>query len=100
VLYKICARCKICALHVFHETDGTKERVNTLHETGLFVNSEMSEKGAVPSSKNRERVSGSIFWRHSWHCSVCLPRESSLTRLTNLQLVRSWENMARAKTDK
>ncbi|EGI59546.1 hypothetical protein G5I_12329 [Acromyrmex echinatior] len=60
----------------------------------------MSEKGAVLSSKNRERVSGSIFWRHSWHCSAYLPRESSLTKLTNLQLVRSLENMARAKNDK
>ncbi|EZA51686.1 hypothetical protein X777_08870 [Ooceraea biroi] len=59
----------------------------------------MSEKDSAASlSKNRERVSGSSFWRHSWHCSAYLPTESSLARLTSL--VCSWENMARTKTDK
>ncbi|XP_020285856.1 spermatogenesis-associated protein 13 isoform X3 [Pseudomyrmex gracilis] len=57
----------------------------------------MSEKSALSSAKNRERVSGSTFWRHSWHCSAYLSKESSLAKLGNP--ARSWENMARAKTD-
>ncbi|KAF7417529.1 hypothetical protein HZH68_000182 [Vespula germanica] len=64
----------------------------------------MSVKGVVSSVKNRERVSGSTFWRHSWHCSAYLPREVALARLTDSQLptqqARSLENMIRAKIDK
>lgn len=86
----------LCSPRV-HEADETNQRVNTVYEIGLVVDSEMSEKDIV-SLKNRERVSGSTFWRHSWHCSAYLPRESSFTRLANP--VRSWENMARAKIDK
>lgn len=63
----------------------------------------MSVKGVVSSVKNRERVSGSTFWRHSWHCSAYLPREVALARLTDSQLptqqARSLENMIRAKID-
>ncbi|KAI4488593.1 hypothetical protein M0802_011483 [Mischocyttarus mexicanus] len=64
----------------------------------------MSVKGVVSSLKNRERVSGSTFWRHSWHCSAYLPREVALARLADSQLpahqARSLENMIRAKIDK
>ncbi|KAI4484493.1 hypothetical protein M0804_007059 [Polistes exclamans] len=64
----------------------------------------MSVKGVVSSVKNRERVSGSTFWRHSWHCSAYLPREVALARLADSQLpahqARSLENMIRAKIDK
>ncbi|XP_043497685.1 spermatogenesis-associated protein 13 isoform X3 [Polistes fuscatus] len=63
----------------------------------------MSVKGVVSSVKNRERVSGSTFWRHSWHCSAYLPREVALARLADSQLpahqARSLENMIRAKID-
>ncbi|XP_078051254.1 rho guanine nucleotide exchange factor 3 isoform X1 [Augochlora pura] len=57
----------------------------------------MSEKGVVPTLKNRERVSGSIFWRHSWHYSAYLSRELSFSKLNSP--VRSWDNMAPTKTD-
>ncbi|XP_076378147.1 uncharacterized protein LOC143259498 [Megalopta genalis] len=57
----------------------------------------MSEKGVVGTLKNRERVSGSIFWRHSWHCSAYLSRELSFSKLNSP--VRSWDNMAPTKTD-
>ncbi|KAL2740941.1 spermatogenesis-associated protein 13 isoform X3 [Vespula squamosa] len=70
----------------------------------IYHNAEMSVKGVVSSVKNRERVSGSTFWRHSWHCSAYLPREVALARLTDSQLpaqqARSLENMIRAKIDK
>lgn len=72
-----------------------------MHDRGksiVLADSEMSEKGVVTTLKNRERVSGSIFWRHSWHCSAYLSRELSFGKLNCP--VRSWDDMAPAKTDK
>ena len=58
----------------------------------------MSKKGVVSSVKIRERVSGSTFWRHSWHSSAYSNKDSFPVPLAIT--VGSCESMTRFKPRK